>query len=915
MQSGKHKRKFSDFSGRFVFLQKEKMNIKGYFIPQDNNQFKISNFLKPPSFYWPAYFWVWNDSMTPDILIKQLHDMYIHKALSVCPLPEPHKFRPLSMNTQMDPDYLTKEYLQLYQLVVKEAKRLNMNVWLYDEGGWPSGSACGRVVKSDASLAQQSLKCTKIYLTKGDSVQIPANTIAAWVYYKNTSQRLKPGETYNANEENVILEIFNVKRVITRSLFHPLYPDLLNSAATKRFIELTHEAYKQVVGKYFGNTIFRTFFDEIAVPSVIPGEQIPWTNDLANEFYQFKRYNLIEHLPCLFANPYRVKSVEDMRVRIDFFDVWSRKFAKSCLRQIRQWCQSNNLLSAGHFAGVAMTIGAVKHGFGHILRVMRELDIPGVDTVWRQLFPGKTNHHFPKYASTSAHQQGKPWAFTESFCVYGNGLTLEQMKWLTNYPYVRGINLMVCGCYPLSTKNHFMAGERPHFGPVNPLWKYIENYHNYTARLGYLLSLGKPMIRTAAYYPVRDLWAGGVKMEKVDESNDMLVKLLLENQCDFDFIDDDVLEDPSTQIVNGDLKVGDMHYDTIWISQTEWMSEESMKKLACFVTQGGCINCIYTIPKSGGPESKRLDNFLNSSNNHKLQGTFNTISTYKEFTQHVAPLVKVEPKCSSLHICARYLENGTLYFLTNEGDSDINCTIHFNETRPAIQLDAETGKCWTPSNIYYSNGICSIPFHFSFAGSYLILFTEDKIPLSDAPCQAGSVLLTLSDGWSCRRLRSYKIGKHDFEIKERLKERAVPIQLGDWRNFLKEDFSGDAEYFLKFKCPKNIVEKAALLDLGDVRYACEVFLNDRNLGKRSWHPFSFLISGVIKEGINELRVIVTNTLANQLTSSKVLMDWSKNKGQGWPGPYHKIALEFEESSGSSGLFGPVKIFAVKKIDS
>ena len=365
--------------------------MKGYFIPQDNKQFKMANFFEPPSFYWPAYFWLWNDSMTPDILIKQLHDMYTHKALSLCPHPVPRDFRPLISSYKMDPDYLTKEYFQLYELVVKEAKKLNMNVWLYDEGGWPSGSACGRVVKSDASLAQQSLKCKKISLTKGDSVQIPANSIGARVYCKNTSRGLKPGQTYSANEENVILETFNVEHAITRSsepLLYPPYPDLLNPATTKRFIELTHEAYKQVVGKYFGNTIFRTFTDEPILSSVVPGEEIPWTNNLANEFHQLKGYDLTEHLPCLFGDPSEVKSVEDMQVRIDFFDLWSSKFTESYLKQIRQWCQSNNLLSSGHLWGEDITLGAVAYYFGHILRTMRELDIPGgIAVIILNIFP------------------------------------------------------------------------------------------------------------------------------------------------------------------------------------------------------------------------------------------------------------------------------------------------------------------------------------------------------------------------------------------------------------------------------------------------------------------------------------------------------------------------------------------------
>ena len=56
--------------------------------------------------------------------------------------------------------------------------------------------------------------------------------------------------------------------------------------------------------------------------------------------------------------------------------------------------------------------------------------------------PGRDNQsNFPVYAASVAHQNAVRFAFTESFCVYGNGLTPAQMKWLIDYQYVRGINL------------------------------------------------------------------------------------------------------------------------------------------------------------------------------------------------------------------------------------------------------------------------------------------------------------------------------------------------------------------------------------------------------------------------------------------------------------------------------------------
>ena len=86
------------------------------------------------------------------------------------------------------------------------------------------------------------------------------------------------------------------------------------------------------------------------------------------------------------------------------------------------------------------------------------------------------------------------------------------MKWLVDYQYVRGLTLLVCGVYPLSTRDHLMLGERPHFGPVNPLWDFLPDFHRYVARLGYLLSCG------TGFYDVGPSRQGSDTMAKIAES-------------------------------------------------------------------------------------------------------------------------------------------------------------------------------------------------------------------------------------------------------------------------------------------------------------------------------------------------------------------------------------------------------------
>ena len=83
------------------------------------------------------------------MLCSQLDEMKANGVENVCIHPMPRSFRPDSIDSSMSPDYLTPEYFEVYARVTRHAARLGMHSYLYDEGGWPSGSACGLVAAGD----------------------------------------------------------------------------------------------------------------------------------------------------------------------------------------------------------------------------------------------------------------------------------------------------------------------------------------------------------------------------------------------------------------------------------------------------------------------------------------------------------------------------------------------------------------------------------------------------------------------------------------------------------------------------------------------------------------------------------------------------------------------------------------------
>jgi len=128
-------------------------------------------FSAPDPFFCPVYIWVWNDVVTKEAIVSQLDTIYSQGGRGVY------------------------EFLRVFEQYVTEMKKRGMKVWLYDEGGWPSGGVCGRVVRENPSLAQQYLEREEIRPVYEDSFEVPEDCLAAFMFQGNKLiKRLQPGK-------------------------------------------------------------------------------------------------------------------------------------------------------------------------------------------------------------------------------------------------------------------------------------------------------------------------------------------------------------------------------------------------------------------------------------------------------------------------------------------------------------------------------------------------------------------------------------------------------------------------------------------------------------------------------------------------------------------------------------------------
>lgn len=763
----------------------------------------------------PSFFWSWNGRLDVGKLCSQLEDMRAHGMRNCCIHPFPKTFRPGLFNGEMEPDYLTPEYMDVFEKVARRARELGMHLYLYDEGGWPSGGACGLIAAED-----KEGRFMHHEIAKGADGRV---TVRKRPYPKKRAE----------------------------------YPSVIEKGVTERFIELTHEAYAKRIGDLFGSTVRVAFTDEPNRPTDWLDHSYGWTADFADEFKKRKGYDILPNvgrmLSCMDGSDDSLAPF-----RIDRQDVLADLFVERFMLPVKKWCAENRVLSGGHLNGENDPRIAPNCGFGSPLRSLRALDVPGVDVIWRQLFPADGDKPavappFPRYASSAMHQNGGKYAVSETFSIFGDSVTPVQMKWVVDYQIVRGINLFVFGGgYLLDSSGQWMTLFEPHVGPPAPCWDFEPQWFRYIERTARFLSEGKAAAEVAMLYDIRGLWAGGADRQEAADRHYAVATALDRLNCDYDFIEDRQLAEAEL-LPDGRMKIGAMKYRAIVLPTEKWMLPAAKAKCAAFEKKGGIV--------ARGEDLSRVPRTLGFRG--KDAGAF--------------------------RVAKRVDGKRTLWFVMNEDMDERLADVSFPDTRNVVRYDPDGDR------FELASGDATVKRIFR-GGETAVYVTGETPPAARAKQYLGK-RLSLAEGWTLRKSVSHEVGDRDFVIKP-CDDTPRATELGDWRPLLGERFCGKAVYRIEFESEK---ECAALLDIGEAKWCAEAVLNGEKLGVRFTGPFRWETR--LKKGRNVLEVVVANLLANQVGHDDVRDRIARE----FPpkGAYDRWQRGFDRENHDSGLFGPV----------
>lgn len=455
---------------------------------------------------------------------------------------------------------------------VEACRQLGLRVWLYDEHGYPSGTAGGQVLAENRAFEALSL---------------------AYDPSKADPFVLRPGFEFTHASNNY----HDVRR----------YINLLDADATACFIRKTHAAYWQRLEPHFGKTIEAAFTDEPSLMNITMGKlpekfrskthvtdpidpnlvalpSVPWSRDIQAEYVRRYGHDLTPLRKSLFTGD----EPADKKVRSQFWAMVADLVADRYYGQLRRWCGAHRIASSGHkLCEESLLLHVPLDGNG--LAVLRQMQIPGMDMLSSN--PAAVNGMgwmtAAMPASAAAHQ-GVRQVMTEisDFSErIGPGISasLANMQAAAAWQAAWGVTEFTL-----------------YYQPKDRSADDYRAYCAFVGRLNAVLKPAQPAADVLLYYPICDLWAeykptaDRVTLESQSPKTRTLVtsfnnlgRALQKGQVPFVLVDHQPLAE--AKVDGGKLIIAGRAYTTLIVPELAELPAQAQAVVSRFQAGGGKV--------------------------------------------------------------------------------------------------------------------------------------------------------------------------------------------------------------------------------------------------------------------------------------------------------------------------------------
>ncbi|MBQ9080452.1 MAG: hypothetical protein IJY27_05215 [Clostridia bacterium] len=562
-------------------------------------------FENPTSEYRGTPFWAWNCKLEKDELLRQID---ILKQMG---------FGGFHMHVRsgMATPYLSDEFMDLVGACVDKARDEEMLAWLYDEDRWPSGFAGGFVTKDPQYRIKYLLFTPTPYEVEGGQIRVGneqatakrsglGHLIAVFDVVLDDNGCLKKYMLVSPDciPEGKLWYAYVESPMCSARYNGYTYANTLDRKATERFIELTHEKYRERFGHEFDKVIPAIFTDEpqfthkntLNFADVPRDVALPWTDDIGDTFRAAYGEELVEHLPEMF---WELADGEISKIRYHFHDHVCERFVTAFADTCGEWCAKNGIMLTGHVMKEP-TLESQTQAVSEAMRNYRSFQLPGIDML-------ANRHEFTtaKQAQSAAHQYGREGVMSELYGVTGWDYDFRGHKLQGDWQAALGITVRVPHLSWVS-----MEGEakRDYPASINYQSSWYSEYayiENHFARLNTALTRGTPDVKVGVIHPIESYWLHWGPSEQtalirnqLDTNFQNITSWLLYGCVDFDFISESLLPELCNNGTSP-LHVGKMSYDVIIVPECETLRSTTLEKLQGFAANGGKLIFMGAAPK------------------------------------------------------------------------------------------------------------------------------------------------------------------------------------------------------------------------------------------------------------------------------------------------------------------------------
>ena len=506
--------------------------------------------------YQPIPFWSWNDALNPEELKRQIHWMYENGIGGFF----------MHARGGLKTPYLSEEWMHCTETCCEEAKKLGMNAWAYDENGWPSGFAGGKLLEDEANRDMYILHKTGDFDAGADISYLLTDDKLLRVNRKTTTQVLADGEYLNLYLRRSASTV-----------------DILNPDVVQKFINITHEQYKEHFGEDFSKKVKGFFTDE---PQYYRWDT-PYTPMVKAYFSEQYGEDIFDNLGLLFVEKEGYRSF-----RYRYWLAMQKLMVQNFGKKIYDWCEENGVQLTGHYVE-EVSMGYQLMCCGGAMPFYEYEHIPGID--W--LGAGTDNELSPRQLGSAARQLGKKQMLTETFGCCGWDVSPSDLRRIAGFQYACGVNLMCHHLVPYSEHGQRKRDYPAHYHPVNPWVKeHFKDFNDYFSRLGQLLADGEEPVNVAMLHPIRSAYFDykrehehtGFAVRELDEKLHEACRTLSSRGIGYHFLDETLLE--THGFVDGNsIGCGQCSYQYLVLPRILTMGAHTEKLIRRFVEGGGKV--------------------------------------------------------------------------------------------------------------------------------------------------------------------------------------------------------------------------------------------------------------------------------------------------------------------------------------